>query len=113
MVTASWEHRRVHERQRGPLARRPGTPGHSALVAWRRQRRHNRLRLALALPLALGALAAVLAWAAAATGVATVVTPGWLAPGAGVVLGVAAVGLWPRPDPDRWARGAAGEVATA
>jgi hypothetical protein len=103
----------VHERRRGPPARRPGTPGYSALLAWRRARRHNRLRLALALPLALGALVTVLDWAAAETGAATVVTPGWAAPGAGVVLGLVALWAWPRPDPDRWARGAAGELATA
>jgi hypothetical protein len=37
----------------------------------------------------------------------------WLTALAGVTLLVTAIGTWPKPDPERWLRGAAGERVTA
>jgi Nuclease-related domain len=82
-------------------------------VAWRRQRRHDRFRLVLAVPVGLAAVAAALAWAGAEMGATTFPAWRWALLGAAAVLGVGALALRPRPDPDRWARGAAGERATA
>jgi hypothetical protein len=59
------------------------------------------------------ALGAAVVWGGAHFG-ARAAWPGGWAP-AGLAVGAAALALavWPRPDPDRWARGAAGELATA
>jgi len=103
----------VLQRRPSASARVAGRPGHSALVAWKRQRRHDRIRLALAVPTALAGVAAVLAWAGAEMGATSWHSWPWALLGGGVAMGVGALALWPRPDPDRWARGAAGERATA
>jgi hypothetical protein len=102
--------------------------GQSALEARDRERLARRRRLALAVPMGLCALAAGLVGAALHLGVidpagkgltimglviAGPAIVGWAPLGLLVVLGGAATALWPRGDPERWARGAAGEVATA
>lgn len=86
-------------------------PGRSAYARWLTERSAHRRRQALsgcaalaALVLALGAVAALAGpWA-------------WLAvvlAGAAAGPGLAALALWPRQAPERWRRGAEGEVATA
>lgn len=89
--------------------------GRSALDAWKLERRARSRRLALVVgPLALVALAGVAYWVAARLGLAQL-PPGPNRPLLGVAFcaGGAALLLWPRHDPSRWARGAAGELATA
>lgn len=87
--------------------------GRSALAAWKRARRWYRCRQVLAAPVAAGAMAAGLAWALAGPGARTSPVPGLALVVAAGALGLAAKIIWPRQDPDRWARGAAGELATA
>jgi hypothetical protein len=99
--------------------------GRSATAQWALARRARRRRIVVST--AFGAPAgALVTWAASATiwasapwapvpgrhrdGAAGLVV---VAAVAGAVLALAAVLAWPRGDPDRWARGAAGEVATA
>jgi hypothetical protein len=63
--------------------------------------------------LAVAVVAATSAWAAVSLGVVAQGHPAWpllVFVGAG---SAAAVFLWPRSDPSRWARGAAGEIVTA
>ena len=63
--------------------------------------------------LALASVAAIFAWFALSLGVVRVGGPAWpllMVAGAGTV---ACVLFWPRSDPSRWARGAAGEAVTA
>ena len=105
---------------RPPLAR-PGrtrsraspTAGRSALATWRLERRARRRRLAIVALLATAVAAFLGAWAAVSLGLLHLPGPAWL------LLALAAAGaaamavLWPRSDPSRWARGAAGEMVTA
>jgi hypothetical protein len=90
-----------------------GSPGRSALVAWKLARRASRWHKVFAVPLGLGAAVAGLAWAGARVGALTVPSSGWPLLGMAGAMGLAAALMWPRQDPDRWARGAAGERATA
>jgi hypothetical protein len=87
--------------------------GQSALHAWRRERRARRRRLPLAVLAAAAALGAATMWAGARLGSWPGWPGGWLLPGSAVAAAAVAVVAWPRRDPDRWARGAAGELATA
>jgi hypothetical protein len=84
---------------------RQGTPGHSAVRGYRQARRLRRRRrvevgswLLLAGAAGLGALLGG--------------PPRWCA---GLAVAAVIVAVWrrPQPDPERWRRGAAGEVATA
>jgi hypothetical protein len=65
-------------------------------------------------PLALVAVVVVAYWASARLGLAQLGPgPNWPLLGLALGTGGAAMVLWPRNDPSRWARGAAGELATA
>jgi Nuclease-related domain len=97
----------------GASPRAPASAGRSALAAWQRERRSRRRRLFVATVLALVALLAVLGWAAASLGAIVTAGPTWPLLAVGGCAGGCCLALWPRSDPDRWARGAAGEVATA
>jgi hypothetical protein len=92
------------------------------VAAGRRARRHHRFRLAVAAPMLGGSVGAVvvaaLVWASETLGLDRVTAAGWPVAGwpvlsGGLLLALGAAAMWPRRDPDRWARGAAGEVATA
>jgi Nuclease-related domain len=121
-VTARWDNPGV-PRSAVPLARRGGlyAAGRSSLDEWKLERRARSRRLAFVVaPLLLVALAVVAYWVAGRLGLAGNLGlaqpppgPNW--PVLGIALGVggAALLLWPRQDPSRWARGAAGELATA
>ncbi len=91
----------------------PASAGRSALAAWQRERRSRRRRLVVATVLALVALLAAMGWAAASLGAIVVAGPTWPLLALGGGAGCFCLVLWPRSDPDRWARGAAGELATA
>jgi Nuclease-related domain len=93
--------------------RAPASAGRSALAAWQRERRSRRRRLVIASVLALVALLAGTAWAAASLGAIVAPGPTWPLLALGGCAGCFCLVLWPRSDPDRWARGAAGERATA
>jgi len=116
MVTARWDNRGVL-RSFVPLARQADLygAGRSSLQAWKLERRARSRRLLLVVgPLALVAIVVVAYWVAAHVGLAQL-APGLNWPVLGLALGAAgaAAVLWPRHDPSRWARGAAGELATA
>lgn len=83
------------------------------MVAGKRERRYHRFRLVLVAPIALLGGAAVMASAASWVGAVALPVPAWAQLAAGVVLVLVSLVVWPRPDPGRWARGAAGERATA
>jgi hypothetical protein len=83
------------------------------MEVWRQERRGRRRRLALVALLTAGMVAAVGAWAAGSLGMAVLPRPDWAFLALGVVAAVAAAWAWPRYDPSRWARGAAGELVTA
>lgn len=88
-------------------------PGASALAEWRHQRRARRKRLLVASVPAGGSCGAAGLGLARLAGhpLGRLGGPELLAAAvAGLVLAYA---LWPRGDQDRWARGAAGELATA
>jgi hypothetical protein len=89
--------------------------GRSALGAWKLERRARSRRLAFVVaPLFLVALLVVAYWVAARLGLAQLpLGPNWLVLAVVLGAGGAAMVLWPRQDPSRWARGAAGELATA
>ena len=90
-------------------------PGRSSLEAWKSERRARSRRLLLVVgPLTLVAVAVLAYWASARLGLEQL-GPGRNWPLLGLALGTggAAMVLWPRYDPSRWARGAAGELATA
>ncbi len=105
---------------RPPLAgpRRTGsrasrTAGRSALATWRQERRARRRRLAIIGLLAIAVVVLVGARVAVSLGLLHVPGPPWL-PLALAAAGAGAMAvLWPRSDPGRWARGAAGEMVTA
>lgn len=107
-VTARWEHGRVAPR---PTA--PSPAGQSALAAWRRARRTQARRRALAAAAAVMALGVAAIWAGAHFVARSGWAQGWAWPAS--AAGWAAITLLARPrqDADRWARGAAGEQATA
>lgn len=71
------------------------------------------MRLAVAAPLAAAAVVAGLLALASVVGGAGFPASPWAPLAVGAVLALASIRLWPHPDPDRWARGAAGERATA
>jgi len=106
-----------------PLAGQRGlySAGRSSLEAWKLERRARSRRLAFVVaPLALVALVVIAYWVAARLGLSgplglAQIPPGPNWPVLGIALGAggAAMVLWPRQDPSRWARGAAGELATA
>ena len=84
-----------------------GSAGRSALEGYRAEvagRRRGALRSAACLVGSLG-----LAWVALQLSG----DPRWVAGAAAAAMACAAVLVRPRPDPERWLRGAAGEVATA
>jgi Nuclease-related domain len=95
--------------------------GRSALDVWKLERRARSRRLVFVVtPLAVVALLVVAYWLAGRLGLSGRLGPVQLPPGPnwpvlGLALSVggAALVLWPRHDPSRWARGAAGELATA
>jgi hypothetical protein len=87
--------------------------GRSALVVWRQERRARRRRLALVYLLALGVAADMGAWVAISLGLADLAGPAWPLLALGTGGACATAFLWPRSDPSRWARGAAGELVTA
>lgn len=104
--------RRGRERGGGPPAAGKSAAGKSAAAMWRRERAWYWPRRATA---GLLALAAALSCGAGALRVVfprSVPGPGWAPLVAGAGLAVAAFGSKPARDPDRWARGAAGELAT-
>lgn len=107
-VTAAWEHGGVVTRPAAPLP-----AGQSALLVWRRQRRARLRRLVLTVVVAGVALVAATIWAGAHFGAWPERPGGWVWPGLAVGSATFALVSWPRRDPDRWARGAAGEQATA
>ena len=94
-------------------ARATQAAGRSALAAWKRERRARQRRLVLVVLLAIVSAAAVCGWAAQAVGVITLSSPPWPLLALGVGAGSTVAAVWPRFDPARWARGAAGELATA
>jgi hypothetical protein len=121
IVTGRCNHHLV---PRPPLAGpgRTGSPGshratraagRSALEVWRRERRARWRRLVLVGAVALAALAAMVAWVGASGHMLNLHGPTWPLAVTAVTGTVAAVALWPRSDPSRWARGAAGELVTA
>jgi hypothetical protein len=95
--------------------------GRSALDAWKLERRARSRRLAFVVaPLFLVALLVVAYWVAGRLGLPARIGltqfplgPNWLVLAVVLGAGGAAMVLWPRQDPSRWARGAAGELATA
>ena len=98
------------------MARLPATPpmaGRSALRTWRRQRRARVYRALLAVLAAAVALGLGAIWGGAYFGARSTAPGGWVLAALAIGSAAAAVALWPRQGPDRWARGAAGEVATA
>jgi len=118
-VTARWDNSGV-PRWFVPLAGHAGhadldRAGRSSLDAWKLERRARSRRLALVVaPLALVALAVVAYWVAARLSLAQLpLGLNWPLLGIALGAGGAAMLLWPRHDPSRWARGAAGERATA
>jgi hypothetical protein len=108
--------RSARKRQTPPQVSGPGAThaaGRSALVTWDGERRARRRRSALAVLLVVVAFASLVGWALQRLGVAPSSGGLWPLLAIGVGAGGAAVAIWPRFDPDRWARGAAGELATA
>ncbi|HXW78300.1 MAG TPA: hypothetical protein VEJ84_02310, partial [Acidimicrobiales bacterium] len=91
-------------------SRAPRAPGRSALAARDDERRARRRRSASAALLGVVAFAAVASWALQQVGVVPLAGGPWPLLAIGIGAGGAAVAVWPRFDPDRWARGAAGEV---
>ncbi len=91
----------------------PSIAGQSALRVWRRERRGRLRRLVVAVLAGGAALGAATMWAGARLGAWPAWPGGWLLPGSAVAGAAVALVAWPRQDPDRWARGAAGELATA
>jgi hypothetical protein len=89
--------------------------GRSCLAAWELERRSRSRRLWLVVaPLALVTGVAAAYWVAARFGLAPPPPgPDWPLLGLALGSGAAATAFWPRHDPSRWARGAAGELATA
>jgi hypothetical protein len=100
-----------------PLAGQGGLyrAGRSSLEAWKLERRARSRRLALVVaPLVLVALGVTAYWVATRLGLVERHSgPDWPVPGLALGAGGAALVLWPSRDPNRWARGAAGELATA
>ena len=96
-----------------PRRAAPSPAGTSALAAWRRHRRSRSRRLALAALAAVVALGTALVGAGGRYGAGPGWARGWAWPVAAAVAAATALVAWPRQDPDRWARGAAGEQATA
>ncbi len=82
---------------------------------WELERRARSRRLALVVaPLALVAVGVAAYWTASRLGLVQRLSgPNWAVPGLALCAAGAALVLWPRRDPNRWARGAAGELATA
>jgi hypothetical protein len=85
---------------------------------WRRQRRSHRRRLLLSSGTAVSAMCVLVLWAVARVGGWATLTGHSALKGPGLpvlatALGAVAFLVWPTPDPERWARGAAGEIATA
>ncbi len=87
--------------------------GWSALEVWRRERRGRRHRLLLVSVLASGVLAAVGASASLSFRTGNLPGPAWPLLAVAVAGIFVAMVIWPRSDPSRWARGAAGELVTA
>lgn len=113
----------------GPRSRAAGgVPGGSALAVWQQELARRKRRFTLA---GLAGVAAVLAASAAGLPGLVAALPGfggragdwpvwggpapwrWPALAAAGALGCLVALVWPRGDPGRWARGAAGELATA
>jgi Nuclease-related domain len=87
--------------------------GRSALMTWRQERRARRRRLVL-LGLGVAGLGGAMGlWLGASVGLVGLGWPAWPLLVAVVVGAVTVALLWPRSDPSRWARGAAGELVTA
>ncbi len=63
--------------------------------------------------MAVAGLLSIAAWVAASLGLIELSGPPWPLAVLGLGAACAAVCAWPRSDPSRWARGAAGEVVTA
>lgn len=101
--------------QTGPSAshRSARAAGRSALVVWGQERQARRRRLVLVGALVVGLGAVMGLWLGASLGLVVLGWPAW--PLLVLVFAgtVAVAVLWPRSDPSRWARGAAGEVVTA
>ncbi len=97
---------------RHPIAPSPAA-GQSALAVWRRERRTRARRKALSALVAAIALGVGTTWVVALLVTRSAGAHGWVWPAS--AAGGAAIALlaWPRRDADRWARGAAGEQATA
>ncbi len=117
-VTAAWEHGGVAPRPAAPSPAAPSPAGswpagQSALLVWRRQQRAHLRRLVLSVLAAGVCLGVATIWAGAHFGVWSARPGGWVWPGAAAGSAAFAWASWPRRDPDRWARGAAGEQATA
>ena len=91
----------------------PSPAGQSALAVWRRERRAQARRRALAVAAAGIALGVAAIWAGAHFLTRSGWAHGWVWPGSAAGWAAIALLAWPRRDADRWARGAAGEQATA
>ena len=87
--------------------------GRSALAVWKQERRTRRRRLALVVVLSLVSAGALGTWAAASVGVVWLQRPLWPLLALSICAAFAVLLFWPRSDPSRWARGAAGEIVTA
>ena len=99
--------------ERASVPRATQAAGRSALAAWKRERRARRRRLAVVVLLAIVAVAALAASVLRQLGVLPLAGGPWPLLAIGIGAGGAGVAVWPRFDPDRWSRGAAGELATA
>jgi hypothetical protein len=82
-------------------------------VVWRRERRTRRWRLAGVVLLALALAAALGTWVGVIVGVVRLQRAAWPLLVLGICAAFAVLIFWPRSDPSRWARGAAGEMVTA
>ena len=80
---------------------------------WRQERQARRRRLVLVGALVIGLGGVMGLWVGASLGLVALRWPAWPLLVLVVVGSVAVALLWPRSDPSRWARGAAGEVVTA
>jgi hypothetical protein len=83
------------------------------MVVWRQERRARRRRLALVVVLSMASAGALFTWAMLGLGVARFQRPAWPLLALGICAALAGLLVWPRSDPSRWARGAAGEMVTA